>query len=157
MKRFRNTEYFVSEDGRVFRDGRQLKGSKTKGGYIQIRVYANESRKMIYIHRMVAEIYMNQNNINLEINHINGIKHDNRKENLEWVTSSENKKHAFNLGLRKKGETCTSAILKQNDVDYIRQNYKPRDKKYGGKALSEKYNVHPTTISFIVNNINWKQ
>ena len=54
-----------------------------------------------YVHRMVAETWLDNPNNYEEVNHINGDKTDNRVENLEWVTHSQNVSHAYRTGLNK--------------------------------------------------------
>ena len=63
------------------------------------RVSAGPSTQLV--HRMVAETWIPNPNHRKEVNHINGDKTDNRVENLEWVTHSENMRHAFRSGLKK--------------------------------------------------------
>jgi len=73
------------------------KGSR---GYLMIRF--TSKGKYHAIHRLVANAFIpNPNNLP-QINHKNGIKHDNRVENLEWCTVSQNIKHAFDIGLKSK-------------------------------------------------------
>ena len=43
MKRYKDTEYFITKDGDVYRDGRKLKPSKTKDGYLQVGLYINKN------------------------------------------------------------------------------------------------------------------
>ena len=54
-----------------------------------------------YVHRMVAETWIDNPNHYRDVNHINGDKDDNSVENLEWVTHSQNIRHAFRTGLNK--------------------------------------------------------
>ena len=61
----------------------------------------NASRQPQYVHRMVAETWIDNPNHHEQVNHINGDKDDNRVENLEWVTPSQNMRHAFRTGLNK--------------------------------------------------------
>lgn len=64
-------------------------------------VFVTIKKKHYYVHRLVCQTFL-ENPENKEIvNHINGIKHDNRLENLEFVTVSENSIHAVNIGLIK--------------------------------------------------------
>ena len=58
-------------------------------------------RGMQRVHQLVANTWIDNPNNYKEVNHINGDKDDNRVENLEWTTRSENLRHAYRTGLRK--------------------------------------------------------
>lgn len=158
MKRFRDTEYFVSEDGNVFRNEKQLKPSKDTAGYLGVQISKNGIVKRFMIHRMVGECYLDNVNNLPEINHEDGNKLNNRYSNLKWTTSSDNKKHAYNNGLMMapKGEKSKVSKLKNEDVIYIREKYKPRDKQYNKEKLSTMFNVSQRTINDIISNKTWK-
>ena len=158
MKRFRDTEYFVSEEGNVFRNEKQLKPSKDTGGYLGVNVCKNGIVKRFMIHRMVGECYLDNVNNLPEINHEDGNKSNNRYSNLKWTTSGDNKKHAYNNGLMiaPKGEKSKVSKLKNNDVIYIREKYKPRDKQYNKEKLSTMFNISQSTINQIISNKTWK-
>lgn len=82
--------YSVSNNGQVRNDktGRILKTYKKPSGYIQVQM----GRKTVpkYIHRLVAQAFIPNVSNKPQINHKNGNKGDNRADNLEWVTASEN-------------------------------------------------------------------
>ena len=74
-----------------------LKVWHNKGGYQQVGAASSPQP----VHRMVAETWIPNPNHHRDVNHINGDKSDNRVENLEWVTHSENMYHAYRTGLKK--------------------------------------------------------
>lgn len=87
-----------------------LKKRKHKNGYDFVVLYKNGTSKEVSIHRLVATAFLeNKNNYDC-VNHINGIKNDNRVENLEWCTFSHNTKEAFKTGLMK----TNYKVLKKN-------------------------------------------
>ena len=69
-------------------------------GYLSVSLF-NGREKRFYIHRLVAEMFIQNNKKYEEVNHIDGNKKNNKVENLEWCTSKENKQHAHRLGLYK--------------------------------------------------------
>lgn len=82
-----------------------LKPQKDSKGYLHVALCHNNKTKIITIHRLVAKTFIPNTQNKPQVNHINGIKTDNRVENLEWCTASENQLHAFanNLTKRYKG------------------------------------------------------
>ena len=102
MLRFRDSIYFCDDLGNIFNGntGRILKQKTCKSGYKQVCLYMPTGKKSFYVHRIVGECFIDNPDLKPEINHIDGDKGNNRSENLEWVTSSENQQHAFSSGLQ---------------------------------------------------------
>ncbi|KDE37385.1 hypothetical protein AW40_06920 [Kosakonia radicincitans UMEnt01/12] len=96
--------YQISNRGRarsIKGDGtfKVLKPNLLRRGYFSFRLYRDKKQKAFTVHRLVALHFIPNPEGKEQVNHINGIKADNRAENLEWVTKSENQKHAFRNGL----------------------------------------------------------
>lgn len=95
-KQIKNYEhYLIYENGDVFNTLTQkfLKGSIGENGYKYFRLSKNNTKKMFYAHRLVAEHFISNPNVLPVVNHIDGNKLNNNVENLEWVSYSDNTKH----------------------------------------------------------------
>tara|TARA_R110000868_G_C10710495_1_gene749903 strand:+ start:219 stop:722 length:504 start_codon:yes stop_codon:yes gene_type:complete len=150
--------YKTSSLGRLWsmRLNRFLNPKPTKYGYIRVDITDNKGvEKSLPLHRLVALSFI-PNPLNKKfINHKNGIKTDNRVENLEWCTILENTTHAFELGLRNgiRGEKSNLSKLTEKDVLEIRSLF-VAIKSY--KKISVIYNTSLSNIYHIVNKSTWK-
>lgn len=88
--------YQISNFGAV-KSKKNLKANLGKHGYYVVDLYKNNKRKTCLVHRLVAEAFIPNPESKPQVNHKDGIKINNNLSNLEWVTRSENIKHAFDV------------------------------------------------------------
>lgn len=83
--------------------GRILKQSKGNSGYFQVNLSKLGKQKIVMVHRIVAKVFVKNDNPDkkIAVNHKDGIKTNNFAENLEWITYSDNQKHAYKNGLNR--------------------------------------------------------
>ena len=164
------SNYLISNKGRV-KIVETLEDKKTfvkDDGYVATCLSKNKKQHYKYIHRLVAESFVENEYDKAQVNHINGIKGDNRAENLEWVTPKKNIRHAIETGLLKykkkeesikdskhsKGEDVNGSKLTPEEVIEIRILWEL--KEYKQVELAKMFNVSPRTISDVVTRKQWK-
>lgn len=122
---------------------------RTPQGYLQVRKMIKGIRVHTGAHRLVYRHFHGKIQSGITINHLNGKKDDNRPENLEIATYSENIKHAFLLGLANQdGEKNPASKLSNLQVEEIRSVYAAGN--ITQIELAQRYNVAIQTISQIV-------
>ena len=97
-----SNSYAVSNLGNVknITSGRILVKHLNNAGYERVQLFIDGKIKKFFVHRLVAEYFVEGMADNLVVNHLDGNKLNNCAYNLEWCTRSENDKHAFRTGLR---------------------------------------------------------
>lgn len=145
---FTEGAYSISNVGNLRnnrRAGKNLNPSSDEKGYkVSGMSYCGIKGKTHKIHRLVAQAFIPNPENKPFVNHINGIKDDNRVENLEWCTPRENTMHSYNIGLKK-------PILFEKDIIEIREN---KDSLTGAQ-LAVKYRCSKSMISMILTNKTW--
>lgn len=162
--------YEVSSFGQVRRIGARqvLKPSPSGKGYLRVSLYKDGTQKSVLVAKLIALAFLGPRPDGLQINHIDGIKANNRPENLEYCTASHNNKHAFRLGLNKGGKDhglnrhpearlygskAPSAKFTEDQVRAIRQEYAEGQTTY--IELAARFGVHRRTVLRMVNGASW--
>lgn len=174
--------YSVSNTGKIRRDkggsnnakiGRILKQRLNTHGYVSVILSKFGTEKSFTVHRLVVKAFIGEIPDGLQINHKNGNKTDNRLENLECVTPSENRLHCnkvlfpngenflrgdkwckSHLASIPRGEKQKMAKLNEQKVKEIRQIYGEGQSTL--KQLAEKYGVHFSIIHDVIKRTAWK-
>ena len=150
-------DYLIHRNGFVisfkYRKPRILKTGVTKKGkgYEYVNLRCDGKYYTEFIHLLVARHFCKDYDPNLEVNHKDGCKSNNRLENLEMVTRVANIRHAVRMGLIKPPR---HPKLTNDQVCEIRDKW--RSGNYTQSQLAEIYNVHRKTICNIVNMRYWK-
>lgn len=120
-------------------NGSIMHPAPTKKGYLRIKLGDGKISKTFSVHRLVCENFLPNDEDEKIINHKNGLKYDNRLENLEWVTHSENVRHSFN-------ELGRVAGRKKQVIQYDKNNNLVREWEAISDA-SNALNISPSSIS----------
>ena len=154
--------YRVSTLGRV--SGKRsdfLTGYLDRNGYRVVLFKDGNRRALRKVHRLVVEAFINPIPSGMQVNHKNGIRNDNRVENLEIVSQSENMRHSYAVLGRvgantnpAKGEKHGNATFTDKTVRQIRRLYATG--RYTQWDLARKYSTGQNQISRIVRRTAWK-
>ena len=125
----------------------KLTANKSTGyNCVCVSLGSRDNKKLLRIHRLVAEAFIPSIEGKDYVNHIDGVKTNNTVDNLEWVTPSENTQHAYNNDLinLSKGENHPLSKLTKEVVLEIRNRYTPYCNINGGSALGKEFGAaHP--------------
>ena len=104
-KDFGDGHYQISNFGNVRSSWsgswKYIKTQVVRDGYLRVSILCDGAPKSYFVHRLVAKAFVPNPENKKFVNHKNGVKTDNRSENLEWCTTSENIMHAYDNGLNK--------------------------------------------------------
>jgi hypothetical protein len=135
VKNSNGREYYVK--------GTSIKKTLSKNGYYVVRL--TKAKLERFVHRLVGFAFIPNPENKPQINHINGVKTDNRLENLEWCTNRENIEHARVTGLK-------YTVLNKDQVFEIRYGLKG----YKHREIGQMYNINPSLVSYIRLGKIWK-
>ena len=139
MKQIPNfPNYTINIDGIIMGQTAEKAQTHGKNGYKYVTVYANNTSKKLYVHRLMAELYIPNPENKRTVNHIDGDKHNNNLSNLEWHTDSENIQHAYDNGLNH-GSNITDS-----DREIMYNRFMNGDSM---QLISESYSFNNVTVS----------
>lgn len=153
MRKYRKydlSDYTVTKDGDIINNhnGRKVKPQPNGKGYLRFSL----GGKLVFVHRLVAELYVPNPENKPQVNHKDGNKRNNSADNLEWVSNQENRNHAIKNGLHLQAEACSWAKLDWGKVHFIRNH--PEISK---TDLAKLFKVSRSTISAVRANKSWKE
>lgn len=154
--------YYARADGAIIgKRGKAMNGHIDRCGYHQVLLYENGKTKNAQVHRLMLMAFKPTKNMDsLQANHINGMKSDNRIQNLEWCTRSENLHHAYDTGLEKKmtGTKHHRHIFDQAAINDIRTHCRLNSHDGNSAAsFARKYGCHYYTIIRLVKGITYAE
>lgn len=148
-KKLTINDYEITKDGQIINKytNHVLKPQPNSKGYLRVSI----GKKLVFVHRLVAEKYIpNPNNLS-QVNHKDGNKLNNNVNNLEWVSNLENRRHAVKMGLHLSGEKAINHKLDWEKVEYIRMHL-----NISNIELAKQFGVSPSTISDVKKYRTWK-
>lgn len=152
MKQFRNSQYYVNQDGVIYNSKtkryvkpiiKAFSKNNTKRAFVGL--YIDGKQTNLFVHRIIAELYLSNPENLPQVNHIDGNPLNNSISNLEWCSQRDNNIHAIKTGLR-------PTKLNKEIVECIREDLA---KKITIREIALKYNVGKTIIFKIKHNQSW--
>lgn len=155
--------YQVDTNGQVKRlagsrnclKGRFLKPRMSAGGYLSVALSLHGRPKETGVHKCIALAFIGRPPSTAhQVNHKDGNKLNNHPDNLEWVTASENIRHAVRTGLKvdKRGKERVHTVLTDENVMIIRQRFAAGERHH---TLSKEFGVSASHIRDIAYGRKW--
>jgi len=152
--------YAVSDEGDVMSMNYAKSGlpglmtQTLRRGYPSVFFRKRDKGRWFTVHTLVAKAFIGPRPDGHDINHIDGVKMHNARTNLEYVTKSENQKHACKLLLiDNRGESHSQSKLAEEQVIEIIEALSNGEKN---SVLTKKYDIDPAQISHIKNGTAWR-
>lgn len=152
--------YEIDENAHIYSDniGEMKTRFKKNSQYVLINLMRIDGRKQTFrVHRLVALAFLPiPSEEYTEVNHKNGIKDDNRLDNLEWCTTSQNQHHAFLMRLQKPRREEDSNLSKLSTRD-VRRVFMLRAKGLTQRQIALIVGCTRSNISYILNHKTWNE
>jgi len=132
--------------------GSRIQPSFDKDGYLIITLGMDGKRITKKVHRLVAEAFIGNELGYPAVNHIDSVRSNNTKSNLEWCTNQMNSTHAMNAGRLSKGEChqkVNNSLISFKLLEYW------IDKGYSSKELQEVFKVSRSVVSAVKHRKHW--
>lgn len=148
--------YKATSDGRIIgKRGKEMTPSPYPGtGYVGVTVHVNGRQGRLAVHRAVCLAFHGLPEEGQEVAHKNGIRTDNRAENVRWMSRSENAQERVQHGTQVKGEDHPLSKLNEKAVRKIRALYDTGE--YRMIDLAEKFGISTSKVCQVVNRQSWK-
>jgi len=140
--------YIINDKGEIYStlSSRNIKGSIDSKGYVTIILRKKTgAKKSIFLHQLVAKMFIPNPENKPQVNHIDFDKSNNCVENLEWCTMKENIKHYYNNPI------VTNRKLSLDQIELIKELVKDRTWTY--KKISKRFGISESYVYKIVKNI----
>lgn len=139
----------------VYHSKRELKLVKNGDGYYRVSLSRDGCDKRVFVHKLVAQAFIKNPENKPQVNHKDSNIKNNTVGNLEWCTHSENMKHGYKYGNKKRmlGQNNFSSKLRTEEVTKIRTLY---SEGVVQTELSKMFGVTQANISLIVRRDHWK-
>jgi hypothetical protein len=152
VKRYKDTKYLVTEDGKVWSElSKRFLAGGDHDGYRTVYLGSLGSK---YVHRLIAEVYLENPNNYKEINHINNDRSDNRAINLEWCTRQDNINHCIKQGRKVIGIDHPLAKATDEIVLNMRKLYDETNMSM--REIGDIYGISKSVSRLIIKRLTWK-
>jgi hypothetical protein len=133
-----------------------IKGDFNNCGYRRVRLMRPGYIRRVFVHRIVAETFIpNPENLPC-INHKNGLKWDNRVENLEWSDYPANVKHSYDTGLHVHAVGSDWWVSKLTEADVLEIRYRATTEDITQQKLGDEYGVSRKAIAKVIERKTWR-